>query len=532
MQEQRRDWMAKQREKLGLSQAEMGERFPVPEARISLWERGTTGVRLNNQRAIAKNYELPLDAVLARFRSEKQGGLTGNSDVELDPPTDPTTLAVSPMEGTMAPRASSVPPSRELKNTDFLPWVERHSAMSFREAYDRVLALVHELESEPSAVRLGKSHARGRVSRTDISQALRAFYGEDDRFYRARVAGELLQVGLLVTGREQVDVNIPFNMAADHVSLVAAGTQDTVGTVDGVALESALRRLAEVELARTVLVDRPLYRLQDFEFRKNNWRAVLSESDFLSFALTNDLLEGELVGALAEGKPVSSSSLPLRSRYLPTVDSALDFEHRCCVGGVAGLLAVARKDPDDYLLLVQRRSSKVLNLAGRLSVIPRAFHQPINEVGREIYFTKTLQREMEEELLGREDLDLLDDDRRVDPLHPARSTAAMRALQEPGVCRMECTGFGINATNGNYELSALIVVDDPAWWDSFGHLVEANWESSGLQRYSSLDTLGLTSLIRDPKWSSGGLFELLQGLRRLAELEPEKVAAPAIEVMP
>lgn len=526
----RRDWLAEQREKLGLSQAEMGERFPVAESRISAWERGLGKVRLGNQRLIAKHYELTLEFVLARFRAEADGSTLPTAPA-LDSARNGDTLGLSPAEDMMTGRAGSTPPSRELHCADFIPWIEENSALDFQQAYDRVAACVVALESEPKSVRVGRNHAKSKVSRQDIAQAIRHFYGESSHFYRAHVAGESVNLAMLVQGPRDVDVRIPFDMDADHVSFLGASRGIRRAALSGAALDAAVQRLAEVELKRTVLVDRPLYRLEDFAFGEGGWRALLSESDFLSFALTNDLLEGELVGALADGKVISAETLPLRAQYLPSVESALDFKTRCCVGGVAGLTAVAREDVGDYLLLVQRRSSTVLNLAGRLSVIPRAFHQPINEAGREIFFSKTLERELEEELLGREDLDLLAEDRRVDPLHPGRSTEAMLALREPGVSRMECTGFAINATNGNYELAALLVVDDPSWWTTFGHLVEANWESCGLQRYSSRDTASLTALIHDSKWSSGGLFEFLQGLRRLAELAPEQVAAPAIEVM-
>ena len=480
-----------------------------------------------------------LSEVLQRDYSTVLAAIVGASIQEgavpestLDSGRNSGTFAVSPMEDTVIVRPDTRPLCRDLDCAPFVPWLVERSELSFQEAYDLVAGEVAALENEPKSAQLSRKHTRSKVGRKEIAEAVTAFYGEDARFYHATVDGEDVALAIMVQQPSDVDVRIPFSISADHVSFLGASRFDSEPPLSDDGLRAAAHRLAEVELKQTVLVDRPLYRLESFKFVNDGWSAELSESDFLSFALTNDLLEGELVNALASGKPISPQTLPLRLQYLPSPTSILDFSSRCCVGGVAGLVAVAREDVGDYLLLVQQRSSKVLNLAGRFSVIPRAFHQPINEVGREIFFSKTLERELEEELLGREDLDLLEDDRRVDPLHPARSTEAMKALREPGVCRMECTGFGVNATNGNYELAALVVIDDPSWWTAFGHLIEANWESAGLQRYSSLDTAGLASLIRDPRWSSGGLFEFLQGLRRLAELEPRKVAAPDIKVMP
>jgi hypothetical protein len=94
---------------------------------------------------------------------------------------------------------------------------------------------------------------------------------------------------------------------------------------------------------------------------------------------------------------------------------------------------------------------------------------------------------------------------------------------------MECTGFGINMVTGNYEFSCLVVIEDPAWWTGYGHLLEANWEASRLHRYSSLDSDGITHLIGDTRWSNEGLLALIEGLRRLGELDSSRVRLPAIE---
>jgi hypothetical protein len=67
------------------------------------------------------------------------------------------------------------------------------------------------------------------------------------------------------------------------------------------------------------------------------------------------------------------------------------------------------------------------------------------------------------------------------------------------------------------------------WWDEYGRYIEANWESAGLRRYSTLDRDAVTALILDPAWSNEGLFALLQGLRRLAEIGGDRTDLPAIE---
>lgn len=95
--------------------------------------------------------------------------------------------------------------------------------------------------------------------------------------------------------------------------------------------------------------------------------------------------------------------------------------------------------------------------------------------------------------------------------------------------RTECTGFGFNLLTGNYEVASLIVVHDDSWWTTYGGHIEANWESVGLRRYSTLDRDALTTLVLDPAWSNEGLFALLQGLRRLAEIGGDRTDLPDID---
>ena len=95
---------------------------------------------------------------------------------------------------------------------------------------------------------------------------------------------------------------------------------------------------------------------------------------------------------------------------------------------------------------------------------------------------------------------------------------------------MECTAFGVNMVSGNYEFACLTVIEGPTWWARYGHLLVANWEAMRLYRYSSLDTEGLLRLVRDPRWSNEGLFAFIEGLRRLAVLDPARVRAPSMEV--
>jgi hypothetical protein len=144
----------------------------------------------------------------------------------------------------------------------------------------------------------------------------------------------------------------------------------------------------------------------------------------------------------------------------------------------------------------------------------------------------TLLREMEEELFGREDIDntLIGQKRVADPMHPSRLSEPLRWLTEnPGTLRMECTAFGLNLVSGNFEFACLLVVESTDFWHRFGGIVEANWESSALRQYSSLDSASLSALACDDAWSNEGVFAFLQGLRRLKQIGGDRVNVPEIE---
>ena len=154
--------------------------------------------------------------------------------------------------------------------------------------------------------------------------------------------------------------------------------------LDTTAAAAAAQRLAETLAAGTRFTESTLYRLTGIDIAAGKIGGTLGLSRFTSYALTLDLLEGELNDALAAGVPTVPGSLPLRDRYLPDVASVLDVSGRLCAGGALALCAFARpatfyRDRADYVLLVQERSGNVINAARRLAVIPKGFHQPMTD---------------------------------------------------------------------------------------------------------------------------------------------------------
>jgi hypothetical protein len=411
-----------------------------------------------------------------------------------------------------------------------LTWLDQHADWDPGAARREVATRLSQLDNRQL---LDRGARRGRVDRWRIADALRTYYQDRPPGYGQYVADQNDDtLTSILTRPDWLDLDCPLLPPTDQIT-VTNTTPDTDLKLDTNAADRAAQRVAETLALNIRMLDGPLFRLVQVEPRKTGLTATMEVTRFVRYALTMDLLEGELVDAVAADEP---SSLPLRDRYLPTVEAVLDLPQRLCAGGTLALCAISRpadplRGPADYVLLVQERSGHVVNAARRLAVIPKGFHEPMTDYRADAHLGSTLRREMEEELFGREDIDSsLGLSLRADPMHPSRLSEPMRWLTaEPGRLRMECTGFGLNLVSGNFEFAGLIVIEDEEFWTRYGGMIEANWEASTLRQYSSLDRAMLTELIGDGAWSNEGLFALLQGLRRLNQIGGTRVDAPTVD---
>ena len=424
---------------------------------------------------------------------------------------------------------------------DALHWLDSHGGWPPGEARRRVRATFREL-NEDSLQRLVR--ARHGIGQAQTADALRAYYeasaASPYRFYSARCNGVRRTTSVLTKG-QWLNLGLALGQGRDRWSLDTADiAMPSELRIDNAACDAAVTRLAETLSLDTRFVNAPLYRLMTIDLTPGRIVGAFGITNFVEYALTLDLMENELVDAMTRGLTPTHGALPLRDRHVPDLAALTDLTHRICVGGPVTLTAIARSHGrrrgigPDYVLLVQERSSRVLNAARRLAVIPKAFHQPLVDPSEDADLLATIEREMEEELLGRLELDGDQAQRSADPMHVTRLSEPMRWLidhSDTEPWRTECTAFGINAMSGNFEFASLVVVNDDRWWDLYGGVIEANWEAEGLRRYSTQDSGSLAALINDPAWSNEGLFALLEGLRRLRQLDNDRIAPlPSIEV--
>ena len=510
---------------LRLSNELFAERLGIGVRTVAGWhQKPTLKPKSEMQQLLDTAYEQAGESVRARFVE-----LTGSVEVQA---TDDDGRAAGPHAAADAERRLSADPHIVAA----LEWLDGHAGWdagtSRRKVATRLAGLdVHDLRDR--AVR------RGQVSQRQVRQALATYYGAklaEYGTYSAKHGDDGAADTTILTRPEWLDLASPLLTSDDRLRLSQA-SQDVPTRLDGPATDAAVNRLAETLELGTRMVNMPLYRLRSIDVDGSTFAGSLGIAPFVHYALTMDLLEGELLDAIASGESIAPGRLPLRDTYLPDLDAVTHVDNRLCAGGVLALCAIARPaglhGEADYLLLVQQRSGNVLNANRQLAVIPKGFHQPVADVGADTKVGATLLREMEEELFGRDDVDnTTSDQRTADPMHPSRMSEPMSwLLGEPlgQRLRLECTGFGVNLVSGNYEFPSLIVIDDEEFWVRYGGHIEANWESSNLRRYSTLDPELLSELLSDASWSNEGLFAMLQGFRRLVEVGGQRVNLPTVE---
>ncbi|MGH3760517.1 helix-turn-helix transcriptional regulator [Actinophytocola sp.] len=498
----RRGAFAAARKAAGHTQESLAEALHIDRATVNRWEAG-------------RHAPLP-------YVRPKLARLLGRSLHQLDTLLGP---ADTPVDGQVSAETVEIDVDIDLA----CEWLDVHTG--WRPGASRSQVIAGLTATKAGSLR-DRDRRRGKVTRTNIAHAISNYYRETMRghgVYRAHYDGFDVQTTVL-SRPNWLDLACLLTPDTDRLALAGASAGQDIN-LDDVAAKHAIRRLLEAAVLRVRMTNAPLYRLLNVNV---DTQAILGELDiipFVQYALTTDLVERELVDALADG----TAELPLREKYLRDVGTVLDVTERFCCGGVLALCAIARpadpyRGPADYLLLVQERADHVLNSVGRLSVIPKGFHQPLTDFRSGAFVGATLRRELEEELFGRRDVDgTLSEHRVADPMHPNRLSEPMRWLQNEDGMRLECTGFGFNLVNGNYEFAGLVVIDDDDFWRRYGDRIEANWESAGLRQYSSLDRRFITELIADESWSNEGLFAFLQGLRRLSQIDETRVRAPDIE---
>lgn len=296
--------------------------------------------------------------------------------------------------------------------------------------------------------------------------------------------------------------------------------------------------LAQIELRGLRVWNCMIFRPLNIDFTRTSCDVRFCADDFFRYRFTNGSLLEELAQALVNAdldvaKVIVDDELPRRRRYLPPSVALRNFDSRTSLAGVNVLCAFARAAPhNDFVMIIQRRSISVSTRQGALSVIPAGIHQAMTTPEEEVNLSRTIMRELFEEVFGGEEIDGGTTRLRSDWYEKA--SKPMRWLyKHAGAWSLILTGAGMSLLTGSLTFSALLVVRDQYFWERFSPQMRTNWESScGQSPLVSTGDAGLADLLRRPDLTDYSLQALTEGLLVLRELDPDRVRIPALDRQP
>lgn len=354
-----------------------------------------------------------------------------------------------------------------------------------------------------------------------------------ERFYAPKAAGDLKPLRVRQPGREPVATAfysrpewirlcVPVDSVICDLSDSDPPTQEDPDPIYAKLIESAL-------LFRNVeLWSDPCFRLIGYDVAATGARLRFAESDttrYLHYRFAAGLMSDELNDAAREHTADQILAnrehlLPRRCLWMPDNSAIENATRRFSPGGVATLFAVARGAPHhDYLVPLHVRSAAVAENRGLGSVSFNGYHQWFVNREDETHLRWTIFRELYEEVFGG-----------TEARRPSKRVKHDWYFDEPyinffrkpsGSVISELVGFGFNALVGNWECATLLVVQDEEYWEQYGSRMQYGWEAEEVIAVSTKHICQWQQALQ-MRWAGDSLVALLDGLRRLHELAPNR----------
>ncbi len=297
------------------------------------------------------------------------------------------------------------------------------------------------------------------------------------------------------------------------------------------------RFIAKGKLVKNQLLERGAktwdaakYRLLEIKVLGPMISANFSETTFYKYrygpALLNDELQEALCQTKGDARKVVENKrtlLPLREALIP---EAMNFEYLrdypCCTcTGV--LFAIAKKDRGDFEFIIQTRSDLVSDNPGFYATIPYGFHEPTGSSAEDVDLEFTVWRELNEELFNAKDAERAN--------HSVHPEAALNLTEPLKWLRKNKKGYnceilspGYRATSCDCLFSVLFVIPDPEFWHKFGDQLARNWEAKKVKYISTQNRDEILAMLNHPLLVPDCRRTLAEGLIRLKELYPDRVA--------
>jgi len=372
------------------------------------------------------------------------------------------------------------------------------------------------------------------------SEALSLLYPDDDlkhlglKRYLIEIDGKIYKTANMLGIENLLQIEVELNHKSEQHLLDQRENQEVE-----LDQETVARVLADIKFRGLRIWDQPIYNLLDFTLQNKRLRARFSLISFMQYRLGlgaawDELLAGIITSNFDIAKLIDRRTklLPIREMLLTNAKKLSNFQSRICVGGVHTTFAIQRPDPwNDYVIPLQQRATQVSAGQGLMSVIPQAYHQSTVDPKNELSFTQTFYRELYEELFGGKEVTKKHKHLRYD-WYMDVSEPVKWFRDNDGSYRIICTGFGINLTNGSYEVSLVCVVRDPNYWKKFSHLMISSWETSERPiLVSTKDGNRLHTLLTMPDWDGCSYFSFCNGLKYLSKIEIDRLSLPDLTIL-
>ena len=150
---------------------------------------------------------------------------------------------------------------------------------------------------------------RSKINRSDVVRALSTYYRgrlPGCGVYRATCNEGSIETGILARP-EWLDVACALDSDNDQISFGSSAVDEAAP--EPLDTSRAVERLAEAAALAVPMTNLPIYRLLDADVRHGTVGGTVRLASFIQYALTVDLLEGDLLDAVVIGDPFE---LPLR----------------------------------------------------------------------------------------------------------------------------------------------------------------------------------------------------------------------------
>lgn len=344
--------------------------------------------------------------------------------------------------------------------------------------------------------------------------------------YAININGSLL-TSSLATSANWTGTRVLLASEHEDCTVVAPPPQVALATDDEVA-----NIFADLQERKLKIWNAPIFRLVSLELNEHDLHAGFCIDDFFRYRFTSGALHDELIRALVKTDFDIEAMLdrrfellPMREKHLPTSQRLSDFGARIAACGINVMTAIARPAPwRDYAIILQRRGKYVSNRQGSLTVLPGGHHQPTVEPKTEVALSRTVLRELFEEVFGGQEAQR-DCTRLCVDWYESVSEPMKWLRKHRGAFDLRITGVGISMITGSVNFAVALVINDESFWCDYAHELRTNWEvADNITPILSTRDPNIGAILKDPQWTDYALYSLAEGLFFLQQTASERMS--------